>query len=604
MARPALADRMAPPPWAKSSIDTVFLGTWRDFEGHPASYFFDVDGRRVLGPIEHALKPNIKLAFRPGPPPAASAGSPGALTVWREGAEGAPGIFGAFKPAPRSKAKPAPSLVDIVATINDPLLLGLLAGSSPVQTEAQQRLASRPKDQSSNDKASRALGILYAAPAQRGKELLKDSVDSDLLHIELRILLSFVYDPLPELAKLAVDKDGRWVNHVPALAARWLASKPQTFEAKALDYLFGNNAGGEGALDAQRMTPDEQPAWPGAFQLAHELGHRTLVTLLRKKDRRFGGALVALFRGLHAFKDGFVVDVAAGGQAALVLRKEGYYAWLRLPAGTQVLLGAQLQTVGREREGARGGAEGRFGRHDDVLVVAVTRVAVLATDPSAALARLQDYLGANSTAPSQTLLVLEGWARAGVVAQWKPDQFWALVTKLLGNRPRTFRDATSAWAPLFESALQHAQGPELARGFLQHLPDLMKAFVGSTREADGNAFRSFMMQAATPAVLSCLLGGDLDCADRLAAALAGPPGGLLPPGTKLAPETEQTYSLSRIRPVQVLVAQLMHKPTPIGPPASRGFEAQLFERSAKAFPAEAAARWQAALVAAGYPAKP
>ena len=73
MARPALADRMAPPPWAKSSIDTVFLGTWRDFEGHPASYFFDVDGRRVLGPIEHALKPNITLAFRPGPPPAAAA---------------------------------------------------------------------------------------------------------------------------------------------------------------------------------------------------------------------------------------------------------------------------------------------------------------------------------------------------------------------------------------------------------------------------------------------------------------------------------------------------------------------------------------------------
>ncbi len=581
--------------------EVIYLGTYQDLLGHPASFYFDAKAKLVIGPVDHDGWPVPAKPLRkfPTPLPLGTAGTlsmqsmvePNNVTAAHDG------WFESF-----AKTTGKPDLPTTIAKVTDPFVLGLLAPANPA---AEAKVQAITKDPARRDDAVDAgQGLLYAATGQRAQVLLGGVAYRDLASASLDLIATLRDGGL---AGLAARTPGNiktdWTDYLPELAAAWAAKRDP---AQMVDDLLVGQLTPTFPID---VDPDlnmrhhcglEREQLRGPFEGRRELGTTTVRALVRAADPLFAKKVEAAFVDVSTAPDQFVVAVR---DSRVLLAGVGGDAVIAVELGKPVGIGAKVRVVAHGPRNIT-----LFIPHltlDSSAIMNLgkaTRVIAAPRDVPGMIATLERLAASSNLAAHAGTALALLFELAGQVPGWSLDDARAFAWTLHGNVYASPEQWLATWTEILSTAIRVAPDAKVADEVERALPTIIARFGaqpgGKSTLVPGAIARQLAVLLAGDIVARRLLAKDLPGAARFVALATGPIAkiaGATPIG-KEGPRHPNSESL--MRGLSALVTKLLGGKVVAPTENQRVITRTLFEQNLR--PYAEMATWRAVLASAGY----
>lgn len=503
--------------------EVVYLGTYKDLRGHPASFYFDPKANSVLGPVDHDGSPTKLEQLRRFP--SVPVGTPGTLVmqamVEPNRVENArDGWFESF-----SKSAGKPDLPATIAKIADPFALGLLAPANPAAEAKVAALAAAPALRA--DLVTAAHGMLYAASGPRAQALLGGIAYRDLAGASLDIVAALRDGGLAALAARPPGKvKSDWTDYLPELAAAWRANRDPALVLD--DLLLGQLpptfpfAIDTGVMIRRHCGPAREEM-RGPFEGKDELDPDTVLALVRAADPLFSKKVEAAFEDIGTAPDHFVVAVRGKN---VLLAGIGGDGLIGVELGKPVGIGAKVRVVAHgPRNLSLFIPHLTLDSSAIMLLGKATRVTTGARDVPEMIATLKRLAtSSNLGVHAGTVLGLL-FELADQVPGWTIADARAFAWGLPGNVYVTPDQWLQAWSEILGSAVRTAPDAKMADEVERGLPAIIARFgttpTGKTIQVPGGVARRLAELLAGDIVARRILAKDLPGAARFLALANG-----------------------------------------------------------------------------------
>ena len=579
----------------------IYLGTYQDLLGHPASFYFDVKTSFVIGPVDHDGWPTAVKPLRKFPTtiPLGTAGTLSMQSMIEPKGVAAPrdGWFEGF-----GKTTAKPDLPATIAKVKDPFVLGLLAPANPAAEAKVQAITKNPAQR--DDAVDAAQGMLYAATGPRAQALLGGIAYRDLASASLDLVATLRDGGLAGLAARTPGKSKTdWTDYLPELAAAWAAKRDP---AQIVDDLLVGQLTPTFPVDVdETMTMRhhcglERDQMRGPFEGRRELGTDTVRALVRTADPLFAKKVETAFVDVATAPDHFVVAVR---DKTVLLAGVGGDSVIAVELGKPIGIGAKVRVVAHGPRNIT-----FFVPHltlDSSAIMRLgkaTRVIAAPRDVPGMIATLERLATSTNLAVHAGTALALLFELAGQVPGWSIDDARAFAWTLPGNVYATPEQWLQIWSEILGTAIRMAPDTKVADEVERGLPAILSRFGalpgGRITQVPGAVARQLAVLVAGDIIARRLLAKDLPGAARMVALATGPIGKIAG-ATQVAKEgPRHPNSEALMRGLSALVTKLQGGKVVAPSEGQRSTTRNLVEQNLR--PYAELATWRAALASAGY----